>query len=190
MLCEMTKATPDMAFRAAMLEAMPRLRGYAMSLCRKADQADDLLQETVTKAWANQSRFIAGSNLNAWLFTILRNHFLGQIRKRKREVQDVDGLFSARLKTQPDHDAVLDLRDLRVAMNALPDSQRQALILVGALGHSYEQAALMAGCEPGTVKSRVSRARQTLIMQLKIQGAADYIGTHPCNAPVRHQSLC
>ena len=184
-------ATPliDLSFQNAMLAARPRMRGYALSLCRKADQADDLTQETMVKALANQARFVPGSDLHGWLFTILRNHFLGQLRRQKREVQDVDGNSSARLRIEPAHDAVLDLRDFRAALGALPQTQRQALLLVGALGHSCEQAARLAGCQPGTVKSRVSRARQTLISELKIEGARDYISALPSCAPVRHQSL-
>jgi RNA polymerase sigma-70 factor, ECF subfamily len=150
------------AISAGIIAAMPSLRRYALSLCRTTDRADDLMQETLLKAWLNHERFQAGSNLNAWLFTILRNAFLDENRKHNREVQYADSTYSAKLHSYPAHDATLDLSDFLAALTAVPKLQREALVLVGALGHSYEEAACLMGTAPGTVKSRVSRARQHL----------------------------
>ncbi len=171
------------AFTAGLIAAMPGLRRYALSLCRTADCADDLVQETLYKAWSQQARFQVGSNLNAWLFTILRNSFFNQTRKRKREVQDVDGVYSARLSTSPTHDAALDLRDVCSALATLPAPQREALLLVGALGHSYYEAAELAGAETGTIKSRVSRARQQILGMMQLLGPMDFAAPPPATAP-------
>ncbi len=171
------------AFTVGLLSAMPSLRRYALSLCRTADGADDLVQETLFKAWSQRERFQVGSNLNAWLFTILRNSFLNQLRKHKREVQDVDGAHSARLSTQPTHDATLDMRDFRTALAVLPAAQREALILVGAFGHSYIEAAELTGTESGTIKSRVSRARTHLMGMLHVLGPMDFAAAPAVTAP-------
>lgn len=171
------------AFTAGIISAMPSLRRYALSLCRTADGADDLVQETLFKAWSQRTRFQTGSNLNAWLFTILRNTFLNQTRKLKREVQDVDGIYSARISTAPAHDAALDMRDFRAALAVLPAPQREALLLVGALGHSYEEAATLTGAESGTIKSRVSRARQHLLGMLYVLGPMDFASAPAATAP-------
>jgi RNA polymerase sigma-70 factor (ECF subfamily) len=168
----MSNAQPT--FKAALLAALPSLRAFAMSLSGRADVADDLVQETVMKAWAKQADFKLGTNIQAWLVTILRNTFYSQMRKRKREVQDSEGSFTARLSVRPDHDGVMDLRDFRRALAELPDDQREALLLVGASGFSYEEAAGICGCAVDTVKSRVSRARTRLQEMLEIDGAGDY----------------
>lgn len=176
-------------FGAEIVTAMPALRRYALSLCRSNDGADDLVQETMLKAWTQQARFEPGSNLNAWLFTILRNSFLNQTRKTRREVQDVDGIHGARLSSAPAHDAALDLRDFRAALAVLPKAQGQALVLVGAFGHSYGEAAELAGSESGTIKSRVSRARRHLMGLLRISGPIDFAAAMPATAATpRHPS--
>lgn len=162
------------SFKAAMLAALPSLRAFALSLTGRHDRADDLVQETVLRAWSKQADFTLGTNMNAWLFTILRNLFYSQMRKRGREVQDVDGAFTGRLGVAPDHDGRLDLADFRRALDALPADQREAILLIGAAGFSYEEAAAICGCAVGTVKSRVSRARARLQEALEVSGAADY----------------
>lgn len=177
----MSDAPPS--FKSAMLAALPSLRAFAMSLTGRHDQADDLVQETVMKAWAKQDAFTLGTNMNAWLFTILRNLFYSQMRKRGREVQDVDGAFSARLGVAPSHDGRMDLADFRRALEMLPPDQREAILLIGAAGFSYEEAASITGCAVGTVKSRVSRARSRLQSLLDVSGAADY-GPDVMSAPV------
>lgn len=179
----MTKPLHACAFSAGIVAAMPSLRRFALSLCRTPDGADDLVQETLFKAWSQRARFQAGSNLNAWLFTILRNSFLNQTRNRKREVQDVEGIHSARLSTPPAHDAALDMRDFRAALATLPTHQRQALVLVGELGHSYGEAALLIGAQTGTMKSRVSRARAQMQALMQVIGPMDFASAPMATAP-------
>ena len=148
--------------REELVEHLPSLRAFAMSLCRNSAQADDLVQDTIVKAWTNIDKFKVGTNLRAWLFTILRNTFYSARRKAGREVADVDGVFAANLATKPDHDGRLAFKDFEKAFAELPDEQREALILVGASGFSYEEAAEMCGCAVGTIKSRANRGRVKL----------------------------
>lgn len=162
-------------FRSDLLGAIPSLRAFAISLCRNADRADDLVQETLVKAWDKQASFQPGTNLTAWLFTILRNEFYSQMRKRGREVQDTDGVMTARLAVPPAQHGQLDLDDFRTALQQLPQDQREAIILIGASGFSYEEAAEICGCAIGTIKSRVSRARARLQELLKMSDD-DYFG--------------
>jgi RNA polymerase sigma-70 factor (ECF subfamily) len=161
-------------FRADLLAAIPSLRAFAVSLAQNADKADDLVQETLVKAWDKQKSFQPGTNLKAWLFTILRNEFYSQMRKRGREVQDSDGTMTGRLAVHPSQDGALDLQDFRRALKQLPEDQREAIILIGASGFSYEEAAEICGCAVGTIKSRVSRGRTRLTELLGISGEADY----------------
>lgn len=139
-----------------------------MSLSRNSAQADDLVQDTVVKAWTKFDKFQQGTNLRAWLFTILRNTFYSGRRKAQREVADVDGVFSANLASKPDHDGRLAMKDFEVAFAKLPDEQREALILVGASGFSYEEAADMCNCAVGTIKSRANRGRAKLTELLQL----------------------
>jgi RNA polymerase sigma-70 factor (ECF subfamily) len=150
------------ATRDEMIALVPELRAFALSLSRNPATADDLVQETVLKAWARLDSFEPGTNMRAWLFTILRNTFYSDARKNKREVADVDGAYAARLSQKPDHDGRLALRDFAVAFAKLPDDQREALILIGASGLSYEDAARTCGCAIGTIKSRLNRGRARL----------------------------
>ncbi|MGU3540801.1 sigma-70 family RNA polymerase sigma factor [Methylobacterium sp. A54F] len=150
------------AFRSDLVAALPALRTFALSLSGNVTRADDLVQETMAKAWANRMRFAAGSNFTAWLFTILRNQFYTELRKSRREVEDVDGAQAARLCREADQEHVAGLRSVMDLIGTLPVSQRQALLLVGAEGCTYEEAAQRLGCQVGTVKSRVSRARAFL----------------------------
>lgn len=155
------------SFKKDLVGALPMLRAFARSLSGNRDRADDLVQETVVRALSNRDKFQEGTNLHAWLVTILRNQFYSEGRKRRREVEDADGLHAARLSdvaAQPGH---LELEDFLRALRLLPDEQREALILIGASGFSYEEAADICGVKVGTVKSRVSRARTRLeeIMQ-------------------------
>jgi RNA polymerase sigma-70 factor (ECF subfamily) len=159
--------------RDQMLAAVPHLRAFAVSLTNHPDRADDLVQDTILRAWANSDRFERGTNLNAWLFTILRNLFHSEYRKRKREVEDGDGAFAARLKTHPNQQAHLDYEDFRIALAKLPLDQREALLLVGAQGMSYEEAAEVCNVAIGTVKSRVNRARAKLVVLLDLRDEND-----------------
>lgn len=149
-------------FRRELLARLPALRAFAVSLCGRHDQADDLVQNTILKAWAHQESFTPGSNMKAWLFQILRNDFYSTLRISRRELQDIDGRHSARLAVHADQHAALDLKDFRRALEALPDDQREAIVLIGASGFSYEEAAGICGCAVGTLKSRVNRARTRL----------------------------
>ncbi len=161
-------------FKREMLAALPGLRAFAMSLSGRSDRADDLVQETIMKAWSKQDSFQMGTNMKAWLFTILRNEFYSQIRKRVHEVRDQDGVYTQKLSTRPAQIGALDLRDFQRALEKLPDDQREAIILVGASGFSYEEASEICGCAVGTIKSRVSRARAKLTELLDISGEGDY----------------
>ena len=149
-------------FRNGLLAAVPSLRAFALSLTSNPARSDDLVQDTLLKGWQHRARFQPGTNLNAWLFTILRNIFYSDHRKRVREVEDQDGSYAARLATAPHQGDRLDVEDLQSALAKLPPDQREALVLVGAEGVSYEEAAAIMGCKVGTVKSRVSRARGRL----------------------------
>lgn len=166
--------TVDAETRAAILAAIPSLRAFAVSLCGNVDRADDLVQEALTRALANIDSFRPGSNMSAWLFTILRNHFRSEYRKRRREVEDPDGWHAANLKSHPEQEGHIEYEELRAAMAQLPDDQREALILVGASGFSCEEAAEICGCAVGTIKSRVSRARKRLTGLLLIEDASDF----------------
>lgn len=142
------------------------LRAFAVSLCGDKERADDLVQETLFKAWNHLESFKEGTNLKAWLFTILRNTYFSERRKRRREVEDADGAYAARLSTNPEQHGHMDMQDFRAALTQLPDDQREALILVGAAGFSYEEAAEISGCAVGTIKSRVNRARTRIATML------------------------
>jgi RNA polymerase sigma-70 factor, ECF subfamily len=141
---------------------LPSLRAFAMSLTRNRSAADDLVQDTVVKAWTNIDKFEAGTNLQAWLFTILRNTYYTSLRKRRREVADPEGLHAKGLFVKPDHDGRLAYADFQSAFDRLSPEHREVLTLVGALGFSCEEAAGMMGVAIGTVKSRASRARKRL----------------------------
>jgi RNA polymerase sigma-70 factor, ECF subfamily len=152
----------DRTTEHAVIAVIPSLRAFALSLCRNRDRADELVQETLASAIAHIGSFRKGTNLGAWLFTILRNHFNTDYRKRKREEHDVDDCRAEALTVPPDQVGWGIAADIRAGFAKLSKAQRQALILVGASGLSYGEAAVIAGCEVGTMKSRVHRARTTL----------------------------
>jgi len=154
--------TAPQAFKAELIELLPSLRAFARSLAHNAAQADDLVQDTLVKALANVDRFEPGTNLRAWLFTILRNHYYSQLRKSKREIEDAEGRHAARIAVRPEQDGSVDLEDFKVAFAQLAPDHREVLSLVGASGCSYEEAASICGCAVGTIKSRVNRARRKL----------------------------
>ena len=157
-----TPQDPPKDPKEELVEHLPAMRAFALSLTRNSAAADDLVQDTVVKAWSNFDKFHAGTNLRAWLFTILRNTFYSSRRKARREVADVDGVHTAALAEKPAHDGRLNLTDFFKAFNQLPEEQREALTLVGAQGFSYEEAADMCGVAIGTVKSRANRGRARL----------------------------
>src|SRR5580704_12103667 len=165
---------PNRPVRDVMLAAVPSLRAFAISLCGNVDRADDLVQEALLRAWANLDSFEPGTNMSAWLFTILRNLFRSEYRKRRREVEDVDGSYAESLTTLPEQNSRLEIDEFRRALKQLPAEQRESLILVGASGFSYEEAASICGCAVGTIKSRVNRARSRLAEILSIESANDF----------------
>jgi RNA polymerase sigma-70 factor (ECF subfamily) len=156
-----------------MLAAVPRLRAFAISLTGNVDAADDLVQEALTRGLSNLDRFQVGTNMQAWLFTILRNLFHSEYRRRKREVEDVDGVHAQRVPVLPDQISHLEFEDMRSALARLPVEQREALLLVGAEGLSYEEAAQICGTHLGTIKSRINRARTRLAELLSIEAGED-----------------
>jgi RNA polymerase sigma-70 factor (ECF subfamily) len=160
--------------RDAMLSAVPSLRAFAISLSGNVDRADDLVQETLLRAMANIDTFRPGTNMSAWLFTILRNLFRSEYRKRRREVEDPEGSYAETLKSHPEQNSRVEFEEFREALAKLPADQREALILVGASGFSYEEAAEICGCAVGTIKSRVNRARTRLAELLSIDDFDDF----------------
>ena len=163
----------DPALREALLAAVPSLRAFAISLSGNVDRADDLVQETLLRALAHIDSFEPGTNMSAWLFTILRNLFRSEYRKRRREVEDGDGSYAEMLKTLPSQEERVEFQEFREALAKLPSDQREALILVGASGFSYEEAADICGCAIGTIKSRVNRARTRLAELMSIESIED-----------------
>lgn len=153
----------DSDFEKSLVGAIPHLRAFARSFANDAARADDLVQETLVKAWNSRDSFTPGTNFRAWLFTILRNVYFSQHRKLRREVDDPDEQYQNSLAVQPEQYGHLDLADFRSALDTLPPDQREALVLVGAEGFSYEEAAQICGCAVGTIKSRVNRARNRLV---------------------------
>lgn len=149
--------------RDEIVEHLPAMRAFALSLTRNGSSADDLVQDTIVKAWKNIDKFSAGTNMRAWLFTILRNTFYSDKRKGKREVADVDGKMAATLSQKPDHDGRMAMADFETEFAKLPSEQREALMLVGAMGFSYEEAAETCKVAVGTIKSRVNRGRVRLV---------------------------
>lgn len=149
-------------FKRELTEVVPHLRAFARGLCGRHDMADDLVQETMLKAWAAQERFEPGTSMRAWTFVILRNAYLTDMR-RNRFRGDYDEGVAERILTAPaSQEEPIHLSDLHRALLTLPPERREALLLVGAGGFSYEEAARICGCAIGTIKSRVGRARAAL----------------------------
>ncbi len=158
----------NQAFVDGVVASLTSLRAFAISLVRDADQAEDLVQETVVRALSKQEQFEPGTNLQAWLCTILRNQFCSDHRKSVREVEDADGTYAATMMSIPDQEDRIMIHDLEAALGKLPRGQREAVLLVGADGLSYEEVAEALGCAVGTVKSRVNRARSCLVELMRL----------------------
>jgi RNA polymerase sigma-70 factor, ECF subfamily len=163
-----------------MLAAVPSLRAFAISLSGNIDRADDLVQDTLLRAMANIDLFNPGTNMSAWLFTILRNLFRSEYRKRRREVEDVDGLHVD--SSPPQQHSRLEFEEFRRALEKLLPDQREALILVGASGFSYEEAAAICESAVGTIKSRVNRARARLSKLLSVESSDMFGQDHTTRA--------
>lgn len=153
-------------FTSDLIGVVPDLRRFALSLSRDATESEDLVQYTLLKAWKHRTSYRPGTSLKAWLFTILRNGHLNGRMKYRREVPDPEGSHAARLSSLADQEHRLDVQDVQEALGRLGPDQREALLLVAVEDLSYEAAAERLGCRPGTVKSRVSRARDRLAAEL------------------------
>lgn len=159
-------AADKVAFKRELTEVVPHLRAFARGLCGRPDMADDLVQETLLKAWAAQERFEPGTSMRAWTFVILRNAYLTDMR-RNRFRGEYDEMVAERILTAPaGQEGPVHLSDMHRALLTLPPERREALLLVGAGGFSYEEAANICGCAVGTIKSRVGRARAALSSML------------------------
>ncbi len=169
--------------RKGLISYLPNLRAFGIALCGDPDRADDLVQETMLKAWNSIDSFQEGTNLRAWLFTILRNTYFSECRRRRREVSDENGDYVARLSVPPPQQGRMDAQDLVKALSQLTEDQREALILVGAEGFAYEEAAEICNCAVGTIKSRVNRARTRLAEILGINTSQEF-GPEPATEAV------
>ncbi len=163
----------DAEFRNLILNVLPSLRAFAISLTNDPIRADDLVQETLVRAWSHADRFEAGTNINAWLFTILRNLFHTEFRKRKREIEDVDGAIAAHVPVLPEQEGHVAMGELQTALAKLSPIHREALVLIGAQGLSYEETARICGTHIGTIKSRVNRARTRLTELMQVDDPED-----------------
>lgn len=161
------KSDPDAQFKADLLDLIPFLRAFARSLCGNQETADDLAQETLVKAWQARNMFAPGTNLKAWLFTILRNQFYSDRRRAWRQAPWDQDAAERIPGSSAEQSWAAELSDTARALSQLSDEQREALILVGAGGFSYEDAAAICHCAVGTVKSRVARARKSLLSLLE-----------------------
>lgn len=155
-------ASNEKRFRDQLVAVIPHLRAFARSLCKDPTQADDLAQEALAKAWKARGSFEPGTSLKAWTFMIMRNQFYSDKRRSWRSTPLDAEVAENTLVAIDNPTAPMELLDLRAALNKLPDNQKEALILVGAGGMAYEEAAQVCQCAVGTIKSRVSRARRAL----------------------------
>jgi RNA polymerase sigma-70 factor (ECF subfamily) len=170
------------SWREEVVGLIPALRAFAWSLSHNGSDADDLVQDTLIKAWTNRDKFEPGTNLRAWLFTILRNTYYTNVLRRRREVRDEMGEYAGALKSPPTQDWSVAMRALQTALQQLPHEHREALILVGAAGLSYEEAAEICGCALGTIKSRVNRARARLLKIMDAEDATDVMALEALTA--------
>ena len=154
------------AFRQRLIETLPHLRAFARGLCGRHDYADDLAQEAAVKAWAARDRFIPGTSIRAWTFTILRNHYLSEMRKSWRMTELEDGTAERILVINAAQEDTVHLSDMETALQQLSPERREALLLVGAGGFTYEEAAQICDTAIGTIKSRVARGRSDLLRLL------------------------
>ena len=157
----------DGEFKAMLAAAIPRLRAFGRKLAGDTESGDDLAQDTVMKAWAARHRFQVGTNFESWTYTILRNHFLSQMRRKRFTGEWSDAVAETKLCAAADQDRNLHVQDVQRALDKLPAAQREALILVGAQELTYEEVAARCDVPLGTVKSRVARARAALVRMVE-----------------------
>ncbi|MEQ8432697.1 MAG: sigma-70 family RNA polymerase sigma factor [Oceanicaulis sp.] len=164
---EPREALPTAEFRQELTAAIPYMRAFSRSLTGNEAAADDLTQDALVKAWRARERFRAGTNFRAWIFTIVRNQFYSDQRRSWRQAPWDEEKAKRTLSGPQGLDSMMALDELRRALVELPDDQREAIVLVGAGGFAYEEAAQICGCAVGTIKSRVSRARKALAAMLE-----------------------
>ncbi|WP_188768391.1 sigma-70 family RNA polymerase sigma factor [Novosphingobium endophyticum] len=152
----------DRDFKRALSDVAPHLRAFARGLCGCRDRADDLAQEAMLRAWAARDRYSAGTNFKAWIFTILRNHFYSEMRRARFQGEYDEFAAESILRTPATQERAVELADVLRALRAIPETYREALILVAAGHLSYEEIAGICGVALGTVKSRICRARAML----------------------------
>ena len=162
---------------------IPYLRAFAISLSGSVTAADDLVQDTLVKAWSKFDSFEPGTNLRAWLITILRNNFYSIYRKHRREVQDSDGIHAAQVAVRGGQDSHMEMEDFKAALEQLAPEHREVLVMVGVTELSYEEAAEICGVAVGTIKSRVHRARARLAQLMGLAGTGD-IGPDPVSSGI------
>ncbi len=162
------------AERTAMVRAMPALRRFAKTLTGNADRAEDLVQEALLRGIANVASFQPGTNMEAWLMTILRNLFLTQCRQRRQDLAYKATLRTARSSSHAHQYSAVQLHELEKSLVGVPEQQRKALLLVFAYGYSYGEAAAICGCPAGTIKSRVNRARSQIAKLMHVDGADEF----------------
>jgi RNA polymerase sigma-70 factor, ECF subfamily len=161
----------DKIFRDQLVALIPSLRSFSRGLCGGRDMADDLAQDAMTRGWAARASFTPGTNFRAWMFMILRNQFYTTIRKNSRMVSWDPEVAERVLVEAPAQQHAIHMTDVAKALQKLPAEQREVLLLIGANGLSYEEAAEVIGCAMGTVKSRLARGRKALAEL--IDGPAD-----------------
>lgn len=159
------------AFKLDLIAVLPALRAFARSLCRNAAEADDLVQETMLKAWSARDSYIEEANFKAWTFRILRNSLYSNWRKNSRLTQLDDTVYESTAKATDNAETALELAEVSEAIRHLPLEQREALILIAAGGFNYEEVATITGVAIGTIKSRVSRGRANLIVLMEKRAA-------------------
>jgi RNA polymerase sigma factor (sigma-70 family) len=157
----------DEDFKRELLETLPHLRAFARGLSGRSDFADDLVQEAAIKAWSARARFTPGTSMRAWTFAILRNHYLSELRRSRRQAEFDQDAAERLLVMDANQEARLHLSDMQAALQKLSPERREALLLVGASGFTYEEAAEICECAVGTMKSRVARARAELNAMLE-----------------------
>ena len=165
---------PPSEFGRQLLIMVPQLRVYARSLCNRQDAADDLVQETLLRAWESRGKLRTPENLKSWLFAILRNSFYLEFRKKRHEVEDIEGHFAAQLCAGDDPTVSRDVKDVLEVLERLPAEQREVIVLICVERLSYDEAARICNTAVGTIKSRLFRARSSLARYLDGATWADY----------------
>lgn len=161
----------DASFGDEMVAQIPYLRAFAISLSGSYSVADDLVQDTLVKAWSHADSFEPGTNFRAWLVTILRNTYFSQYRKRSREVQDSDNVLAEQIPVKGGQESNVTMQDVQKALDKLAPEHREILLMIGITELSYEEAAKVCNIAVGTVKSRLNRARAKLAEHLGLSGA-------------------